>query len=89
MLSAPRKQWGTRMHNPLLLLVPVILAATRSLAIAIQPPVDSRVRSIIPADLEFQFLLIIVFSLCGLLASLYVMIECPDLGVAIAELNQF
>lgn len=80
---------ATRMHNPLLLLVPVILAATRSLAFAIQPLVKPAVRSTIPAEMEHQFLLLVVFSLSGLLVSLFLMIRFPEFGEAIAELGQF
>lgn len=77
------------MHNPLILLVPVILAATRSLAFAIRTPGKPELRSTTPAEMEFQILLTVVFSLSGLLAALYLTIQFPELGTAIAELNQF
>jgi hypothetical protein len=77
------------MHNPLILLVPFILAATRSLAFAIRSPGKPGLCSTTPAEMEFQILLTVVFSLSGLLASLYLMIQFPELGSAIAELNQF
>lgn len=76
------------MHYPLFLLVPAILAA-RSLAFAIRSPGKPGVGSTIPAEMEFQILLTVVFSLSGLLASLYLTIEFPELDNAITELNQF
>ena len=76
------------MHYPLILLVPVILAV-RSLAVATRPPGKIGVSWSIPAEVEFQILLTVVFSLSGLLASLYLMIKFPEFGNAIAEFNQF
>lgn len=76
------------MHYPLFLLVPVILAA-RSLAVAIRSPGSAGVRSSIPAEVEFQILLTVVFSLSGLLVTLFLMIQFPELGGTIAEFNQF
>ena len=77
------------MPNPLFLLLPVILAATRSLAFAIQPPGGSAERSTLSAETEYQFLVIAVFSLTGLLVYLLLMIRFPDLGDTIAQLDQF
>jgi hypothetical protein len=77
------------MRHPLLLLLPVVLAATRSLAFGIQPPSKARARPTIPAEAEYQVLLIVIFCLSGLLVSLYLMIRFPDLGAVIAEANQF
>lgn len=77
------------MHHPLLLLVPVILAATRSLAAGIQSPNKPEARPMISAETEREFLLVTIFCLTGLLISLYVLTEFPDLGAAIVEMNQF
>ena len=76
------------MHYPLILLVPVILAA-RSLAVALRSPETLGARSTIPAEIEFQILLTVVFSLSGLLITLCLMIRFPEVGDAITELNQF
>lgn len=76
------------MHYPLILLIPVILAA-RSLAVAIRSPETLGLRPTISAEMEFQILLTVVFSLSGLLITLCLMIRFPELGDAIAELNQF
>jgi hypothetical protein len=73
----------------LLLLLPVVLAATRSLASGIRPPSRAGARPTIPAEAEYQVLLIVIFCLTGLLVSLYLMIRFPDLGAAIAEIDQF
>lgn len=77
------------MGHPLLLLLPVVVAATRSLAFGIQSPNKSAARSAIPAELEYQFLLVVIFCLAGLLISLYVVIRFPDFGTAMAEANRF
>ena len=76
------------MHYPLILLVPVILAA-RSLAVAIRSPETLGLRPTIPAEMEFQILLTVVFSLSGLLITLCLMITFPEVGDAIAALDQF
>lgn len=76
------------MLHPLLFLVPVVLAA-RSLAFGIQSPGKSRARPAIAAETEYEILLIVALCLTGLLAFLYVMGKFPDLGVQIAEMNQF
>jgi hypothetical protein len=76
------------MHDPLILLVPPIFAAIRSLTIAVWPPANSAASSTISAEMEYQFLLVTALSLVGLLATLFVMIQFPDVGEAIAELNQ-
>jgi hypothetical protein len=68
------------MRYPLLILVPAVIAATRSLASGI---------STISAETESEILPIIIFCLTGLLVSLYAMTNFPDLGLAIAEMNQF
>jgi hypothetical protein len=73
----------------LLLLLPVVLAATRSLASGIQSLSRASARPTIPAEAEYQVLVIVIFCLTGLLLSLYLMIQFPDLGTAIAEIDQF
>jgi hypothetical protein len=77
------------MRHPLLLLLPVVLAATRSLAFGIQSPRKAGARPTILADAECQVLIIAIFCLTGLLVSLYLMIRFPDLGAIIAETDQF
>lgn len=77
------------MRHPLLLLLPAVLGATRSLAFGIQSPSKAGTRPAIPADAEYQVLLIAIFCLSGLLVSLYLINLFPDLGAQIAEINQF
>jgi len=79
----------SQMRHPLFLLLPVVLVATRSLALGISWPTKPGARPAIPAEIEYQALLIVIFCLTGLLASLYAMARFPDLGAAIAEMNQF
>jgi hypothetical protein len=74
------------MRHPLLLLLPMALAASRSLALGIQ---SSSVRPMMPAETESQGLLIIIFCLIGLLMTLSFMIMFPNFGAVIAEYNQF
>jgi hypothetical protein len=45
--------------------------------------------TMVPADKEYEFLILIAFCLVGLSVSLYLMVYFPDLGVVIAECNQF
>jgi hypothetical protein len=77
------------MRDPLLVLLPAVIAATRSLASGIQSPKRRGLRSAISAETECQFLLVMIFCLTGLLVSLYAVTRFPDLGLAIAEMNQF
>lgn len=76
------------MLHPLLLLLPVVLAA-RSLAFALQSPSKSVARPAIAAEAEHEILLIVALCLTGLLVFLYVMARFPDLGAQITEMNQF
>lgn len=76
------------MRHPLLLLFPFALAATRFL-FGIRSPSQPRARLTIAADAECQVLLTVIFCLTGLLFSLFLMTQFPDLGATIAELNQF
>jgi hypothetical protein len=77
------------MRDPLLLLLPVFLAATRSLAFAIQWPSKDGLRPTISAATEYQVLLVVIFCLTGLLVTLALMVRFPNFGAEIAELNQF
>jgi hypothetical protein len=74
------------MRHPLLLLLPMVLAASRSLAFGIH---SSSVRPMMPAETESEGLLIIIFCLIGLLMTLSFMIMFPNFGAVIAEYNQF
>jgi hypothetical protein len=66
-----------------------VLAATRSLALAIRSPRKIESRPIIPAQTEYEFLTVAIFCLMGLLLALNLMIRFPDFGTVIAEYNQF
>jgi len=72
-----------------LLLVPPVLAATRSLAFGIQARGEHVARSAISAETEYEMLVVVVFCLTGLLVSLCVMTGFPNLGAIVAEMNQF
>jgi hypothetical protein len=77
------------MYHPLFLLLPFVLAATRSLAFGVQPAGKSDPQSTISAETEYEILYFVIFSLTGLLASLYVMTRFPELGAIIAETDKF
>jgi hypothetical protein len=77
------------MRHSALLLLPAVLAATRSLAFGIQSSRKSGARQTIPAETEYEILLVVIFCLTGLLVSLYLMTRFPELGAAISQLNQF
>jgi hypothetical protein len=63
------------------LLLPFVFAATRSLTLGVP--------SIVPAEKEYEFLTVVIFSLLGLLVALSLMVRFPDLGAVIGEYNQF
>jgi hypothetical protein len=46
-------------------------------------------RPTVSAETEYRGLLLVIFCLTGLLATLALMIRLPELGAQIAELNQF
>lgn len=73
------------MRYLLLLLLPVVLVATRSLPIGIQLPGERGMSPRMTAQAQYQILLIIVFCLTGLLATLSLMQWFPDLGAIITE----
>ena len=77
------------MRHLLLLLFPIVLAATRSFSFSIQSPSERGARPTITVETEFEFLLITLCCLTGLLVALYLMITFPDLGAIIAAYNQF
>jgi hypothetical protein len=77
------------MSNPVLLILPFILAATRSLTLGIQSPRKLGDHPTTSAEREFELLTIVAFCLLGLLVTLEFMIRLPDLGMIIAEYNQF
>jgi hypothetical protein len=76
------------MRHPLFLLLPVVLAATRSLAFGIQSPRKRGTQPKIPVETEYEALLIVIFCLTALLISLSLMIRFPELGAVVAEYNQ-
>jgi hypothetical protein len=77
------------MHHLLFVLFPCALAATRSLMAGIQLPGRSAERPIISAEMEFQFLLVVIFCLSGLVISLNLIFLFPDVGAITTEYNQF
>jgi hypothetical protein len=77
------------MRHPLLVLLSSVLGTMRSLAFSIQPPSKPGTRRTIPAETEYQVLLITIFCLTGLLVFLCLMCWFPDLGAIVAEMNQF
>jgi hypothetical protein len=77
------------MSHPLFLLLPLVLAATRSLAVGIHSLDKSSRRSSQFAEVEYEILLIVVFCLVGLLVTLNLIFRFPDLGAMVAEYNQF
>lgn len=76
------------MRDPLFLLLPAVLGATRSLAFAMQPASENGLRSTISVETEYQSLLIAIFCLVGLLLTLSSMICFPELGAVVAQYNQ-
>ena len=77
------------MSDPLVLVLPFIFAATRSLTLVIQSPSRHGSRPIISAEKEHAFLTVVMFCLIGLLVGLGLMVRFPDLGALIEEYNQF
>lgn len=77
------------MRHSLFLLLPIVLAATRSLAFGISSPSERGLRPTISAETEYQVLLIVTLCLTGLVVSLYVMTQFPDFGATFSEMNQF
>ena len=76
------------MSDPLVLVLPFIFAATRSLTLVIQSPSRHGSRPIISAEKEHAFLTVVTFCLIGLLVG-GLMVRFPDLGALIEEYNQF
>lgn len=74
------------MRDALLLLV--VLAATRSFAVGIFSQSNSGLRPDIPAEMEYQALLIVIFCLTGFLVILILMICFPGFGQVLVEYNQ-
>jgi len=77
------------MSHPLFLLLPFVLAATRSLADGIRLSSESGRRPTIPVETEHECLMIVIFCLTGLLIGLTLMFRFPDFGAVIADCNQF
>lgn len=77
------------MGHPLVLILPFVLAATRSLALGVQPRTGSANSRGLSAETEFEFLAVAAFSLVGLWLTISFMIRFPDLGMVIQQYNQF
>ena len=77
------------MHHLLFLLFPIVLAATRSLTVAIGPAAKPRRQPLLSAEAEYEMLLIVVFCLTGLLGMLMTILQFPEFGAVIAAHNQF
>jgi hypothetical protein len=77
------------MGHPLVLILPFVLAATRSLALGVQPRSGSATHRGLSAEIEFEFLTVIAFSLVGLWLTISFMIRFPDIGLVIQQYNQF
>jgi len=75
------------MRHTLFLLVSVVLAATRSLAL--QSSGNAGARPTITADVEYRVLLFVIVCLTGLLVFLWLTMRVPYLGAAITEINHF
>lgn len=77
------------MRHPLLLLLPFVLAATRSLSVGVQSFGKPGWLPVLSAEAEYEFLVVVVFCLTGLVGALAFMFRFPELGAVIAEYNQF
>lgn len=77
------------MRHPFFLILPLVVSVMRSLAFGLQLPSKDGAPSTIPAETEYEALVIAIFCLAGLVVSFYVMAQFPELGATIAELNQF
>jgi hypothetical protein len=89
MLTGLSQTVERQMSDPLVLVLPFIFAATRSLTLGIQSPSGLGSRPIIPVEKEHAFLRVVTFCLIGLLVGLGLMVRFPDLGALIEEDNQF
>jgi len=77
------------MHHPLFFLFPFVLVAVRSLTVAIGPTANSGRQLLLTAEAEYELLLIVLFCLSGLLGTVIIILQFPDLGAVIAEYNHF
>jgi hypothetical protein len=77
------------MHHPLILVLPFVFAAARSLTLGIQSPSRFESRPTISVEAEYKLLTIMTFCLLGLLIALSLMVRFPEFGTVIAEYNQF
>jgi hypothetical protein len=77
------------MGHPSVLILPFVLAATRSLALGVQPRPHSAGRRGVSAETEFAFLTVVAFSLAGLWLTIKFMMRFPELGLLIQQYNQF
>jgi hypothetical protein len=89
MLTGLTDSAEANMSNLLVLILPFVLAATRSLRLGIQSPIRLKSRPTIPAEVEYEFLAVAIFCLIGLLVVLNLIFRFPDFGVLIVEYNQF
>jgi hypothetical protein len=77
------------MSNPLIPVLPCVVAAARSLALGVRWPTNSESQSIISAEAEYEFLKALAFFLLSSWVMLNLMIQFPGLGAVISEYNQF
>jgi hypothetical protein len=77
------------MSTPLVLILPFVLAATRSLTLGIQSPDKVGSQLTLQAETEYELLRIVTLCLLGLLVTLTLMMRFPDFGGVFTECNQF
>jgi hypothetical protein len=77
------------MRYPIFLVLPFVLGASRSLVFGIQSPSKHGVRRTLPAEAEYEALLIVIFCLIGLFVTLSLTLRFPALGALLEEYNQF
>ena len=77
------------MSNPLVLVLPCVVAAARSLTLGVRSPTSAERQAIISAEAEYEFLKAVIFFLLSSWVTLNLMIHFPGLGAVIADYNQF
>lgn len=77
------------MGHPPVLILPFVLAATRSLALGVRPRTRSENHRGLSAETEFELLTVIAFGLAGLWLTISFMVRFPGLGLVIQQCNQF
>jgi len=77
------------MSNPLVPILPFVLAAARSFTLGIQSLSGLECQPTISTEAEYELLTIATVCLLGLWATFNLIIRFPDFGALIAEYNQF